>query len=38
LHPEGKQEPSALDPMRSLADDAARRIEKEAKSVLDKED
>jgi len=39
LHPDGKQEPSAFELMRSLAAETARAIEKEkAEAVPDEED
>jgi hypothetical protein len=37
LHPDGKQEPSALELMRSLADEAAQYIKTEAQAALDKQ-
>jgi hypothetical protein len=38
LHPDGKQEPSALELMRSLADEALQRIKTRAQAALDKAD
>ena len=38
LHPDGKQEPSALELMRSLADEALQRIKTKAQAALDKAD
>ncbi len=38
LHPDGKQEPSALELMRSLADEAAQYIKTEAQATLDRAD
>ena len=38
LHPDGKQEPSAFELMRSLADEAAQYIKTEAQAALDKAD
>src|SRR5216683_6318984 len=38
LHPEGKQEPSALERMRSLADEALQHIKTKAQATLDKAD
>ena len=38
LHPDGKQEPSALELMRSLADEALQRIKTKGQATLDKAD
>ena len=38
LHPDGKQEPSALELMRSLADEALQRMKNRSSSPLDKAD
>jgi Family of unknown function (DUF5681) len=38
LHPEGKQEPSALELMRSLADEALQHIKTKAQASFDKAD